>query len=57
LLDDVDNLLHCLDMARLHADVAAGTTAITIALNGHAFELKVGTHVFLTYTDAFAAAQ
>ncbi|EOD13546.1 hypothetical protein EMIHUDRAFT_427789 [Emiliania huxleyi CCMP1516] len=53
LLDDVENYVHCLDYARLRGTLER-EGVLKVGLNGHAFELKRGEHLFLSYSEAAA---
>mmetsp|Transcript_2177 Transcript_2177/g.6813 ORF Transcript_2177/g.6813 Transcript_2177/m.6813 type:complete len:242 (-) Transcript_2177:175-900(-) len=53
LLDDVENYVHCLDYARLRGALER-EGVLKVGLNGHAFELKRGEHIFLSYSEAAA---
>jgi len=52
LLDDLDNYVRCLDLPHLRASAA---TSLALNLNGLSLELKLGTDVFLSYSDMLAA--
>ena len=55
VVDGVANLLHSKDYPALKASLAASAGTLSCTLDGHKLQLQLGTHFFLTSTDAVKA--
>ena len=55
VIDGVSNLLNCKDHPAFKATLAASAGALGCTLDGHKLQLQLGTHFFLSSTDAIKA--